>query len=427
MVSDEPYRDTALKHRGEATESIAAEMLNRIFGVNNVYRNVKVKRNKQELSTDIDVLTVIGNKAVITQAKAKKLTALSKRGDDKQIQADFDEAIQKAYDQAITSRAAIIEKSNELFTSDDQRLEIDESIDEAYIICLTIDDYPAVTFQTHAYLRRKEEAPHPITINVFDLDVLTFYLKNPFEFLYYLRQRSLFGDHFHASSEMVFLAYHLNQKLFPNPRFDDEWLDEDIAQLIDGNYPSSRGYGPQTTASQELHHKWKNPDFDRLVAQIAGSGEPGLTDAVFFLYDIAGSGADELLKMIEQTKQKTANEKKAHDFSMTFGDGRSGVSFVCLADGPEKIEERLMGLAVARKYKSRADEWLGLGSIAGSTNIIDAVVFNKQPWIEDPELERFASMALKTGKPIALGGKMIGRNKPCYCGSGKKYKKCHGV
>ncbi|MBI4345741.1 MAG: SEC-C domain-containing protein [Elusimicrobia bacterium] len=21
----------------------------------------------------------------------------------------------------------------------------------------------------------------------------------------------------------------------------------------------------------------------------------------------------------------------------------------------------------------------------------------------------------------------IGRNDPCYCGSGKKYKKCHGV
>ncbi|MCH7735480.1 MAG: SEC-C domain-containing protein, partial [Chloroflexi bacterium] len=23
-------------------------------------------------------------------------------------------------------------------------------------------------------------------------------------------------------------------------------------------------------------------------------------------------------------------------------------------------------------------------------------------------------------------GKKIGRNEPCYCGSGKKYKRCHG-
>jgi preprotein translocase subunit SecA len=24
-------------------------------------------------------------------------------------------------------------------------------------------------------------------------------------------------------------------------------------------------------------------------------------------------------------------------------------------------------------------------------------------------------------------GKKIGRNDPCFCGSGKKYKRCHGV
>jgi preprotein translocase subunit SecA len=24
-------------------------------------------------------------------------------------------------------------------------------------------------------------------------------------------------------------------------------------------------------------------------------------------------------------------------------------------------------------------------------------------------------------------GKQIGRNEPCFCGSGKKYKKCHGA
>ena len=31
-----------------------------------------------------------------------------------------------------------------------------------------------------------------------------------------------------------------------------------------------------------------------------------------------------------------------------------------------------------------------------------------------------------SNKPIDETGKRIGRNDPCYCGSGKKYKKCHG-
>jgi len=33
---------------------------------------------------------------------------------------------------------------------------------------------------------------------------------------------------------------------------------------------------------------------------------------------------------------------------------------------------------------------------------------------------------LKGSKTIVSGGKKVGRNEPCPCGSGKKYKKCHG-
>ena len=29
-------------------------------------------------------------------------------------------------------------------------------------------------------------------------------------------------------------------------------------------------------------------------------------------------------------------------------------------------------------------------------------------------------------KTVRREGKKIGRNDPCYCGSGKKFKKCHG-
>ncbi|MCK5667485.1 MAG: SEC-C domain-containing protein [Gammaproteobacteria bacterium] len=29
-------------------------------------------------------------------------------------------------------------------------------------------------------------------------------------------------------------------------------------------------------------------------------------------------------------------------------------------------------------------------------------------------------------KPFVRGQKKIGRNEPCPCGSGKKYKRCHG-
>ena len=39
-------------------------------------------------------------------------------------------------------------------------------------------------------------------------------------------------------------------------------------------------------------------------------------------------------------------------------------------------------------------------------------------------------MAVASGRQreaVAVGGHKIGRNEPCYCGSGKKYKRCHGT
>jgi preprotein translocase subunit SecA len=99
---------------------------------------------------------------------------------------------------------------------------------------------------------------------------------------------------------------------------------------------------------------------------------------------------------------------------------------MCFPDYSDEIESRLMTLGVARKYKTKADIWLALGSISGSPEIFDAMAFNKEPWVEDPELDEFAKIALKTGTPISIkSGKKLGRNEPCHCGSGKKYKKCH--
>ncbi|MBZ0268570.1 SEC-C domain-containing protein, partial [bacterium] len=32
----------------------------------------------------------------------------------------------------------------------------------------------------------------------------------------------------------------------------------------------------------------------------------------------------------------------------------------------------------------------------------------------------------EAGPAVGPSGKTVGRNDPCPCGSGKKYKKCHG-
>ncbi|HVY72648.1 MAG TPA: SEC-C metal-binding domain-containing protein [Candidatus Paceibacterota bacterium] len=426
MLGDKSYKDIALTNRGVATEEIAYEMLLPIFG-KNLFRDIKVQKTKAEDATDIDILAVAGNKAIVVQAKSKRLTELARLGDTEQLKKDFTDAIQKAYEQGLICRKAILNGQNKLIDASGNEIKLSESIDEVYLVCLTSDNYPALTNQVDIYLTKKPSDPFPIGVSLFDLDIITFYLKDPFELLYYLRQRISLSGYFKGSSEMALLGYHLNQKLYRIPNSDRVGVDEDFAQLVDANFPVLRGHHPKTEAIERLHHKWKNEKFDRLVQEIKDTKEPGFTDAIFYLYDLSGDSADDLIQTIEVARGKSKRDGGNHDFTMIFDNGKSGISFVSQAGSPNTLGANLMNLAIARKYKTKADSWLALGSVLGSGKMADALGFTKQPWVYDAELEKFSKKYLKQGTLMRPKGRQkIGRNDPCSCGRGRKYKKCCG-
>lgn len=146
MNTDKAYAPTALANRGKFAESVTSNILRGVFGVNNVYRDVEVRGKKGHTITDIDVLAVVGNKAVIVQVKSKRLTELARLGDKDRLRTDFEAAVQEAYNQGLLSRRAIIDRSNRLFINGTE-LDLTTAIDDAYILCATVDFYPAVTHQ----------------------------------------------------------------------------------------------------------------------------------------------------------------------------------------------------------------------------------------------------------------------------------------
>ena len=105
----------ALLHRGRFAEDVTASLLRKVFGAANVYTNVEVKQSKGRTVTDIDVLTIVGNKAIIAQVKSKRLTELAKLGYEDNLVADFKLAVQEAYDQGLLCRQAVIGRANKLF------------------------------------------------------------------------------------------------------------------------------------------------------------------------------------------------------------------------------------------------------------------------------------------------------------------------
>lgn len=422
MLADSSYSDAASAHRGEVTEQITATFLEDVFGAAQVFRNVELRRNAVVVG-EIDVLAVVGRKGLIVQCKSKRLTELARRGDTDRLKSDFAGAVQAAYDQGLSCRDLLRDATVDAVRADGVTLDVE--IDDAFILCVVSDHYPSLAHQIHAYLERPSEDPYPLAVSTFDLELLSHYLSDPLEFLYYVRQRTRLAEYFRADEEMSLLAFHLKHKLYATPGADLIAVTHDMGQLIDANYPVVRGQHPETPAAKRLFHEWKNEHYDRLVEDLKLSGEPGFVDAILMLFDLSGDGIDAIVEQIQLAKALSRGDGKKHSVATLVDSRQSGISFVTRLNDYDQLQRDNLSYAVLKKHQTRAPEWLGLGSLAGSERLADVVVFNSEPWQEDATLDALVNENLGGGTMKRLSPK-VGRNDPCYCGSGLKFKRCHG-
>ena len=98
-----------MQNRGVFTEQFAFERLWQVFGAENVLANIDIYESKDNKLAEIDVLVIFGNRALVLQAKSKRLTLEARRGNDLQIKDDFKKSIQDSCDQAYRC-AALIEE-----------------------------------------------------------------------------------------------------------------------------------------------------------------------------------------------------------------------------------------------------------------------------------------------------------------------------
>ena len=436
MLGDNQYKDTAFKNRGDTTEIITRDLLAPVFGAARVHRGVKVKKGKTDV-TDLDTLAFSGNKALIVQCKSKKLTLTARAGDGQMLRKDFMQAVQDAYDQGLKGREALLAGECQLEDEHGNPIALPRAIDEVYILCVTGDHYPAVISQARVFLQKQEDDAHPIMMSIFDLDVVTHYLNDRFKLLYYLRQRTVHEAHFITESEMNLLGFHLKHKLFPHEDMDGILVTADYTQLLDANFLVARGGWPDTGSTDRLFHDWKNETFDELVhaiklsARQQSSQDVAAEDLLFFLFDLAGQGADHLVDSVERCKRATLSDGQRHDFRLPLPRDHKGVTFVSFPAPSHPIQadvfkHELTAIALAQKYRSQADEWMVLASFAGSTVSFDIFGYIKESWEYDSDMERIVASGLGPGIAVGVDGKKPGRNKPCPCGSEKKFKRCHG-
>lgn len=435
FMADGSYKKQARKNRGEFTENFSAERLKQVFGENRVFTNIDIYKNKNNRVGEIDVLVVFGSRAIILQAKSKKLTIDSRKGNDNALQNDFKKAIQDAYNQAYSCAEFLNNAEYLLLDSNGYEVKIPRNYTEIYPFCVVSDHYPALSFQTRQFLDYTETdiVMPPFTMDVFFLDVATEILQSPLHFLSYVNRRVKYFDRINSGHELTILSYHLKQNLWIEDEYTMINLGDDICADLDLAMLTRRDNAPGIETPEGILTKFEETFFGKIIKDIDSREDPGIIELGFMLLTLGEDTVNQLNVGVNELLRLSKIDGKHHDITLGVSQGKTGLTIHCNTDSNKAASQRLRDHCLRRKYTERAETWFGLCIDPSRSDIRFGVSFNFE-WEKSEEMDAITKglprpQVIKPGKDVNFKTKKrfadkIGRNEKCPCGSGKKYKKC---
>lgn len=278
------------------------------------------------------------------------------------------------------------------------------------------------------------------SLSIDELFVLKRFLPTPGEFIHYMEVRQAVAGirRAHLFDELDHLGAYLK-----NNRFDQDITDKlksgnvdmlvlnGMSDTIDASFwreDWERGLLPTQEFPEEVL---------KLLEALNATRACGWLSAESHIRNLGGEGRNNLAKMLSDLRQ-TLNRRSVRYFTLT-GDSESLFIWLqlhgCQIDWT-MVNEKVSAVALSLKGSNVT------GIVAEVSNGVYhraqaiSVHIPKERTEENAHIyEDAARMAIpkrsvnlgiqKSVKPI-VRGKKIGRNDPCPCGAGKKYKKCHG-
>ncbi|QIM67866.1 prepilin peptidase [Mannheimia granulomatis] len=428
---DKNYQNIAMEHRGQFTEYFSYERLKSVFGNNNVFKNVEIQDTNSNKLGEIDVLVTFGNRAIILQAKAKKLTILARQGNDDALQDDFQKAIQLSYDQAVECGIFLLDSKTRLILPTGNELKINRDFSEIYPFSVVSDHYPALATQARNFLN---QTVHNIikpafVIDIFALDVICEMLCTPLYFLSYIHRRAMYTDKFLANHELTILSYHLKQNLYLQDNFTLMHLGDDLGVDLDLAMESRRNGLSNQYDVDGILTKYKGTFFEKLIKDIERNSDSNLIDLGLELLMVNEDTVKTLNESFDIIHRKSISDRKEHNLVLTFDENHSIGLVIHCTNSPNDIAiQSLDNHCEIRKYKYKADRWFGIAVDINKADLRFGI--NKTyKWEQSDEMDKICGIFPFSKKAISsshISGykNKIGRNDMCPCGSGKKYKKC---
>jgi len=433
--SDPAYRSIAMRHRGEFTEEFSSTRLKHVFGERRVFQNVDILDGRGRRVGEIDVLVVFANRAIVLQAKSKKLTIAARKGNDLSLKDDFKKAVQDAYDQAFSCSNYLTNNSYKIVDEKGNEIAVSRGFKEIYPFCVVSDHYPALSFQAKQFLEQKptDVIKPAFVMDVFFLDVATEMLKSPLHFLSYVNRRTMYGDKILSTHELTILSYHLKKNLWLDGEYTMMQLEDDICADLDLAMLVRRDGVPGNEAPDGILTKYEGTHFDRLVKDVELRDHPATVDFGFMLLTLSGDTIEVINDGISKLIELGEKDGKHHDLTLGISEDSSGLTIHCNDDSDAEAAKRLDRHCELRKYEQKANQWFGV-CIGSKSQRLRFGINKDFKWEQSDAMDEATNdlpkpQSLKgknkaNFKTVTRKSKKIGRNEKCPCGSGKKYKKC---
>lgn len=260
MMEDTSYRAKSLENRGSVAENKVFKLFSNVFGPANTLKSVKIKKNLATTESDIDVIGIYKETAIIAQIKSKKLTAMSKKGDIAKIKDDYKKAFEDAYSQGVVCENCIREYEDYDFITDDN-IKVNDKISKikkTYIICVVIDTYPALSHLTQVLLYENPNV-NTICVTTLDLDVICRYLNTPQKIITYFSERISKCRVYHGENELCFLGFYLEHGFNLEEGYTHGVIENSYGGKIDGMYYSEISGERQLNPAKKVGRNDKCP------------------------------------------------------------------------------------------------------------------------------------------------------------------------
>ncbi len=138
----------------------------------------------------------------------------------------------------------------------------------------------------------------------------------------------------------------------------------------------------------------------------------------------APATSDNLRRLVSVLASASREDQYALRVALADSQGRTATE---IADNIEEAAPSLRGLADwIRDRENRIELATWLTVIIGILGILLALRPSQQG-VTPEQIEQIIHAVAPTAPAQPRSAKLPGRNEPCHCGSGKKYKRCHGA